>query len=84
MINNVSFCLSTTSDHGAGQLYNSYYYTTLHNGNYITLTYVVHTSNGCGTYEGGNFQDCNNFMNNYSNLVEIPIQNSVATLKFTK
>ncbi len=85
VINNVSFCLSETSDPGAGQLYHEYDYTMLHNGNYVTLQYIVHTSNGCSVYIGTpKYQDCTDFMNNYNTVVLKPIQDSVATLTFTK
>ncbi len=85
MINNMLFCLTTESSPGAGQLYNTYYYTTLHNGNYYTLDYVVHTLNGCSPYEGtADYQPCLDFFNNYGGIVMKPIEDSVATLTFTK
>ena len=84
-INNMLFCLSSGSDPGAGQLYNTHDYTTLKNGNYITLEYIVHTLNGCSPYAGTpDFGPCTDFMNNYNTLVVLPIQQSVGTLQFTK
>jgi|GEM_PF-4465021 hypothetical protein len=83
-INNMQFCLTTESSPGAGQLYNTYYYTTLHNGSYYTLDYVVHTLNGCSPYMGTpDYQPCTDFMNNYDSIVMRPIQESVATLTFS-
>lgn len=84
-INNMQFCLGTGSDPGAGQLYNSYNYTTVKNGNYITLEYLVHTLNGCSPYiDTSDYQPCTDFMNNYNNIVVKTIENSVSTLQFTK
>ncbi len=84
-INNMKFCLGTTSDPGAGQLYNTYNYTMLKNGSYITLQYVVHTLNGCGPYMGTpDYQPCTDFMNNYDTNVTKVIETSVGTLQFTK
>ena len=82
-VNNVKFCMTTGSDVGAGQLYNSYYYTALHNGYYYVLGYVVHTPNGCDNYMGtSNYQPCLDAQKNYSTLVLKPIQSSIATFKF--
>ncbi len=85
IINDMRFCLSEYEGIGAGQLYKSYYYTTFKDNNYITLQFVVHTSNGCGAY-GGLIQQqpCEDFMKNYDSVVLKPIQDSVATFKFTK
>ncbi len=84
-INNMQFCLGTGSDPGAGQLYNSYNYTTVKNGNYITIEYLVHTLNGCGPYMGTtDYQPCIDFMNSYDGNVVKVIEKSVATLQFTK
>lgn len=91
-INNTQFCLSTGGDVGAGQLYNDYYYTVLKNGKYYTIGYAVHTSNGCGVYKNaddinapGNekYKECLDFGKNYDSIVMKPIQDSIATLKFT-
>ncbi len=84
-INGMSFCLSTASDPGAGQLYNTSDYTTLRNGNYVMLQYVVHTPNGCSPYVGTpDQQPCTDFLNSYDANVTQVIQNSVSTLQFTK
>ncbi len=84
-INNMQFCLAGNSDSGAGQLYNSYNYTILKNGDYITLQYVVHTLNGCSPYIGtSDYQPCADFMNNYDTNVTKIIEVSVGTLQFTK
>jgi hypothetical protein len=84
-INNMSFCVTESGDPGAGQLYTSYYYTTFKNGNYITLEYVVHTPNGCGAYmDTPDYQPCTDFFTKYDTIVKKPIENSVATLIFTK
>lgn len=80
-INNMAFCLTTDASPGAGQLYNSYFYTTLKNGKYVTLSYVVHTLNGCDPYMGTpDYQPCTDFMKNYNTIVVSLIQQSVATL----
>ncbi len=84
-INGVSFCLSVAEDPGAGQLYKTRDYTTVKNGNYITLQYVVHTLNGCSPYTGTpDYNPCVNFTNNYDSIVVKAIESSVATLTFTK
>ena len=81
-----NLCLTQTQGVGAGQIYKEYDYTgTRGDGFFFTLQYIVHTSNGCGAYEGTpNFQDCNDFMANYDTIIMKPIQDSVATLQFTK
>jgi len=82
-INNVPFCVLTAGDPGAGQLYNSYNYTTMENGNYITLQYVVHTLVSCGPYMGTqDYSPCTEFMQNYDNAVVKTIETSVGTLQF--
>ncbi len=84
-INDLPFCVSTASDPGAGQLYNTSNYTTLRNGNYITLQYVVHTLNGCSPYMGTpDYQPCTDFMNSYNDKVTKVIETSVGTLQLTK
>ena len=84
-INNIKFCMTTGSDAGAGQLYNSYYYTALHNGYYYVLGYAVHVPNGCSNYTGTpNYQPCLDAQKNYNNVVVKPIQNSISTFKFIK
>jgi hypothetical protein len=83
-INGRNFCLGSTSDVGAGQLYNEYMYTTFINGTYITIDYVVHTSNGCGAYEAEALVQCQITHSNYDTLVLEPIRQSVATLKSTQ
>ena len=85
VINGLNYCITTFEGVGAGQLYNTYYYTALKNGNYYTLAYVVHTLNGCSPYmDTPDYQPCLDFFKNYENVVIKPIQESVATLKFTK
>jgi len=84
-VNGIPFCESSGGSPGAGQLYSSYYYTTKHGGNYITLTYIVHTPNGCDAYKGSaNYQSCVDFFNNINTIVLQPIRDSAATLTFTK
>jgi hypothetical protein len=84
IINNIPFCLSTGGDVGAGQSYSSFAYTTHRNGEYITLEYTVHTSNGCGVFEGDpSYLFCEYSGNNYDSIVTQPIQKSVGTLTFT-
>src|SRR3989338_378405 len=84
IINDMRFCLSEYEGVGAGQLYKSYYYTTFKDDNYITLAFVVHTSNGCGVYDALPQQKlCETFMKNYDSIIVKPIQDSVATFKFT-
>lgn len=85
IINNMRFCLSEYEGVGAGQLYKSYYYTTFWARNYYTLEFIVHTSNGCGAYGGLPQQKpCEDFMKNYDSIILKPIQDSVATFKFTQ
>ncbi len=91
-INNTKFCYTTSGDAGAGQLYTTYSYTTFSGGNAYIIDYVVHTSNGCGVFENspdvnapgnGNYKACMDFQNNISSIVIKPIQESIATFKFT-
>lgn len=87
VINNINFCLSTTTGVGAGQLYTTYYFTTRNLKTYATLEYTVHTPNGCGAYgmeTDPAYQKCQVFFNNYKTIVEKPIVESAGTLKFTK
>jgi hypothetical protein len=80
IINNVSYCLSTSTDVGAGQLYNYYYYTMLRGDTHITIGYRVHTSNGCGALvDSPGYDSCINF--NYDAQVLKPIQRSIASLR---
>jgi len=90
-VNNIKFCLSEGSDVGAGQAYNSYYYTTLNNGKYYVVEYLVHSPNACGGYENspdvnapGNerYKACMADESNWNSIVTKPIQDSVATFKF--
>lgn len=87
-INGQDYCISSTSDIGAGQLYREYYFSrpikdsAYISDSYITLVYKVHTTNGCGMYDGEAFQSCQKFQNNYEEVVLKPIVQSVATLKF--
>ncbi len=92
-INSIPFCLVTGGGVGAGQRYDAHDYTTKHDDIYITLQYVVHTSNGCGVFmnsddlnssDNQRYNECLDFVKNYDSLVLKPIQESVATLKFTK
>jgi hypothetical protein len=84
-MNGINVCLATSSGVGAGQLYNEYDYTFKHNTIYVTLQYVVHTSNGCSAYMGTNkYAGCQDFMAHYDTFITEPIQQSVATLQFTK
>ncbi len=84
-LNNVNFCLSSSSDAGMSQLYTNYYYTTHQKGNYITIGYLVHTSNGCGVYSGDPIAaSCNYFFKNYSDIVTKNIEKSLESLIFTK
>ena len=81
-LNGMAFCLSKGSDVGAGQAYQSYYYTTKRNGEYITIGYVVHTPNGCGAVEGSPvYLSCEQSIGN-SKIVPQAIQKSVGTLRF--
>ena len=91
-VNNLKFCLTTGNDVGAGQAYNSYYYTTLNNGEYYVIDYAVHSPNACGGYENsanvnapGNeqYKACLADEKNWDNIVVKPIQNSIATFKLT-
>lgn len=83
-INGISFCISKSGDVGMSQLYNTTYYTTNHNGEYITLSYSVHTSNGCGVYQGNpSYPSCQYFFDNYDTFVTQPIEKSVSTLMFS-
>jgi hypothetical protein len=92
--NGMTFCLTQGGDVGAGQAYYDYYYATNRNGIYYVIRYSVHTPNGCGAYENspdinapGNekYKDCENFLSNdYNTVVVKSIQDSIATLTFTK
>lgn len=91
-INNSKFCLTAGADAGAGQAYNSYFYTTLKNGKYYVIEYLVHSPNACGVYENspdvnapGNekYKACIADEKNWNSLVIKPIQDSIATFKFT-
>ncbi|MES2059996.1 MAG: hypothetical protein V4438_03120 [Patescibacteria group bacterium] len=92
-INNISYCLATGGGVGAGQRYYAYDYTTKHDDTYVTLQYVIHTSNGCSVFmnsgdinspDNKRYNECLDFVKNYDNLVLKPIQESVTTLKFIK
>ena len=88
----IPFCTTVSGDVGAGQLYTTYSYMTIHNGNIYTINYSVHTSNGCGVYqnssdltapENKSYNECLDFMkNDYSTLVAKPIQESIDTFSF--
>lgn len=83
---NIQFCVSSTNEGAAGTFYNTYYYTTLKNGDYYTLEFVI-SEVDCGVYGGaGNpkYQACINDDNNYNSIVTQQIQKSVSTLQFYK
>ncbi len=85
--NRMNFCLSESSDVGAGQLYTDYYYTVFKNAMYVTVDYTIHTPNGCSAYIGvePQYTECSDFLkNHYTDLVLQPIQKSISTLNFTK
>jgi hypothetical protein len=91
-INNVPFCYRTSGDVGAGQAYTTYSYTTSRDGNVYGINYIVHTSNGCGVYENSNdpnapgnekYKECLAFGANYATLVTKPVQDSIASFKFS-
>ncbi len=84
IINNIPFCKSQGGDAGAGQLYTTYYYTTLKNSTYLTIGFTVHTPNGCGVFMGTEPQygSCMKLFENYANIVTSPIEKSISTLKF--
>ena len=78
--NCINFCLSTSSDGGAGTFVNYYYYTTLKNSNYYTVEYNVTTHN-CGVFgnsTSSEYQACTAD----SNMVSSIIQQSISTLTF--
>lgn len=84
-INGISYCLAKSSDAGAGQLGTEYYYTTYKNGSYITISYQVMSTNGCGAYDDGSAdkQACEAGQKTYDADIVKPIEQSVASLKFT-
>lgn len=93
-VGNMNFCISSTGDGTPGTYYNTYYYTTLRNGNYYTLTYAV-SKISCGNIGGPTmsssdpnyqrYQTCMSDENtNYDSIVIQPIKQSVSTFKFTK
>jgi hypothetical protein len=91
-VNGIKFCSTTSGDVGAGQLYIVYNYMTIRNGNAYTITYQVHTSNGCGVYKNSfdlnspdnqKYNECLNAHNNFSTTVFKPIQDSISTFSFT-
>jgi len=92
-INNIKFCLTSGTDEGAGQAYNYYYYTTIANGKYYVVEYLVHSPNACGGYENssdvnapGNekYKACKADESNWNSIVIKPINDSIATFKFNK
>ncbi len=83
-LNGTQFCLSSGGDAGMSQLYTTDDYTTERNGLYITIQYVIHTTNGCGVYQGDpTYAACEYLSKNYDELVTQPIQKSVGSLTFT-
>lgn len=86
VIHQNNFCVSESIDRGAGQSYNEYDYTVRKNGNvtyFVTLQYIVHTSNDCGVYgDSSQYQACKDFMAHYDEIIGKSILNSVATFKF--
>lgn len=53
--NNVSYCLYHQSDAGAGQIYNSYYYTTVTNKKCLVVSLTTQSTN-CDVYKGDSTQ----------------------------
>jgi len=91
-INGLQFCYTTSGDVGAGQLYTDYTYNTFRNGYAYSITYSVHTSNGCGAYQNSSdpndpknqkYNECLDSAKNSDTLVVKPIQQSISTFKFT-
>lgn len=83
-INNIDFCLTYSSDAAMGQLEKNYYYTTFKNDNYYILKFSVKYVNTCGMYSGLSDQTaCENFIKNFHDIVEKPIDQILSTLKFT-
>ncbi|MDE2188513.1 MAG: hypothetical protein KGJ35_02170, partial [Patescibacteria group bacterium] len=81
MINGIKFCTSTGGGVGAGQSYTNYSYETSVGDSTYTIVYAVHTSNGCGAYQGGpKYAGCVDFGKNYDSLVLTPIRQSIATI----
>jgi hypothetical protein len=83
---NMHFCVSSTNEVAAGTFYNTYYYTTLKNGDYYTLEFVI-SEVDCGVYGGAGdpkYQACTNDDNNYNSIVTQQIQKSVSTLQSYK
>ena len=83
---NMHFCVSSTNEGAAGTFYNTYYYTTLKNGDYYTLEFVI-SEVDCGVYGGAGdpkYQACTNDDNNYNSIVTQQIQKSVSTLQSYK
>jgi hypothetical protein len=85
------FCLATSSDVGAGQLYTSYAYTIARATTAYTITYVVHTSNGCWPYMGSTdvnapdnarYRACRDFINHRDTTIMAPINKSIGTFGF--
>jgi len=82
--NGINFCYTTSGSAGAGQLYTDYSYTTFRNGYAYMIDYSVHTSNGCGAYENAKYNECQDAQKNFDSTVVMPIQQSIATFKFTQ
>jgi hypothetical protein len=85
-LGNMHFCVSSTNEGAAGTFYNTYYYTTLKNGDYYTLEFVI-SEVDCGVYGGAGdskYQVCTSDVNNYDSIVTQLIQKSVLTLQAYK
>jgi hypothetical protein len=83
LINDIKYCLSISSDAGAGSLYTNYHYTTYKNNNYITITYTVSEPNGCSAYmDTIDYLPCLDSKKNRENLVINPIKESLETVIF--
>lgn len=80
-INNIAVCLSTSEEAGMSQLYTTYSYTAHKNGEYITLQYIIHTSNGCGVFQGDpSLVSCQYFLGNFNHVVIKSLEKSVGSL----
>lgn len=88
IINNINYILYTTSDAGAGSVYNDYCYVAQQGQNYYVLDFNIryHSgcyNGGCGAYCETQYEtECRNF--NLNRDVEAVIQQIVSTLTITK
>jgi hypothetical protein len=82
-INNIDFCFSQSYDAGAGSGANYYYYTFLKDNNYFTINFQIRQPNSCGPYYETENQDaCQKDFQNFQTIVDQPLLDSLATLKF--